>query len=446
VHDKHDCDVAIVGGGVSGIAAAYTLSKAGLDVVVYEKDADVGGRARTLLVEGKPVDIGAQFLSSFYTETLKLIAEVGLASALRSRSQWAYIARDQIEYPIWPLSPLLRGHALTWTNKLNLGSLAVPLMRHWGSLDIARLWRSATLDTQSAQQFLVSKVGEQNVRLFVAPLLRGLLFWDTDTTSAPVVLSMLKAFATGRGTFRLDGGVGSLSTALAKTLTVHRESEVKKVSPLNTGVRLEAIIGGSEQTISARSVICATTASTASRLFQWIRDSRVDFLDSITYSQTVMLFFEAPIDAEDYPSGAIVFPVPDVPDLSSINPSYAALEDMGKRNELRPITISLSSIGAQKHAHLPDAELEEKVLALVTKAIGSKSWTNRARLLHIQRWSEAIPRFNVGHLRRLSAVQRQFGAVNGVAFAGDYIGGPYIDGAVRSGLRAAKDVLMHMGH
>ena len=33
-----ECDVTIVGGGLTGISCAYLLSKAGLDVVLLEKD------------------------------------------------------------------------------------------------------------------------------------------------------------------------------------------------------------------------------------------------------------------------------------------------------------------------------------------------------------------------------------------------------------------------
>jgi len=50
--------VAVVGAGVSGLVAAYTLARAGVHVVVYEKETYLGGHARTFSVDGIDMDLG----------------------------------------------------------------------------------------------------------------------------------------------------------------------------------------------------------------------------------------------------------------------------------------------------------------------------------------------------------------------------------------------------
>ena len=50
--------VAVVGAGISGLAAAYELSKSGADVVLYEKEPYLGGHARTVNVDGVDIDLG----------------------------------------------------------------------------------------------------------------------------------------------------------------------------------------------------------------------------------------------------------------------------------------------------------------------------------------------------------------------------------------------------
>jgi len=50
--------VAVVGAGLGGIVAAYTLARAGVEVVVYEKENDLGGHARTFSVNGIDMDLG----------------------------------------------------------------------------------------------------------------------------------------------------------------------------------------------------------------------------------------------------------------------------------------------------------------------------------------------------------------------------------------------------
>ncbi|KAL0380525.1 UNVERIFIED_CONTAM: hypothetical protein Sangu_0116800, partial [Sesamum angustifolium] len=50
--------LAVVGGGVSGLTAAYILAKDGAEVVVYEKEDTLGGQAKTVTVDGTPLDLG----------------------------------------------------------------------------------------------------------------------------------------------------------------------------------------------------------------------------------------------------------------------------------------------------------------------------------------------------------------------------------------------------
>ncbi|KAG6431260.1 hypothetical protein SASPL_109338 [Salvia splendens] len=50
--------VAVIGGGVSGMAAAYVLAKEGVEVVVYEKQMSLGGQAKTATIDGTHLDLG----------------------------------------------------------------------------------------------------------------------------------------------------------------------------------------------------------------------------------------------------------------------------------------------------------------------------------------------------------------------------------------------------
>lgn len=50
--------VAVVGGGVSGLVAAYVAAEGGLEVVLYEKEGYLGGHAKTIAVDGTSLDLG----------------------------------------------------------------------------------------------------------------------------------------------------------------------------------------------------------------------------------------------------------------------------------------------------------------------------------------------------------------------------------------------------
>ncbi|KAL0284761.1 UNVERIFIED_CONTAM: Tuberculostearic acid methyltransferase UfaA1 [Sesamum calycinum] len=71
--------VAVVGGGVSGLAAAYVLAKDGVEVVVYEKEDALGGRAKTVDIGGTLLDLGFTVYSRvMHPETTELLENLGV--------------------------------------------------------------------------------------------------------------------------------------------------------------------------------------------------------------------------------------------------------------------------------------------------------------------------------------------------------------------------------
>lgn len=80
-----DRDVAIVGAGPSGLAAATELRKAGLSVAVLEARDRVGGRTWTNTIDGASLEIGGQWVSPDQESLIALIGELGLETFDRYR-------------------------------------------------------------------------------------------------------------------------------------------------------------------------------------------------------------------------------------------------------------------------------------------------------------------------------------------------------------------------
>jgi monoamine oxidase len=74
-HDDRDCDVAIIGAGAAGLAAARLLTQQGLSVVVIEARDRVGGRLLTVHPSGSPIpiELGAAFIHGWPPETMALV-------------------------------------------------------------------------------------------------------------------------------------------------------------------------------------------------------------------------------------------------------------------------------------------------------------------------------------------------------------------------------------
>ena len=85
-------DVAIIGGGYAGMAAAVALAARGLPVSVFESARQLGGRARGVLHNGTMLDNGQHLLLGCYRQTLRMIEQVG-----------GNIEKDFLRLPLQPI-------------------------------------------------------------------------------------------------------------------------------------------------------------------------------------------------------------------------------------------------------------------------------------------------------------------------------------------------------
>ncbi|MEV8436854.1 FAD-dependent oxidoreductase [Actinosynnema sp. NPDC051121] len=441
-------DVAVVGGGVSGLAAAHRLAHRGHSVLVLEREPDLGGRIKTIEVAEHHLDLGAQFVTDFYANFLELARSLGLRDRLVRRSQTAYVVRDGVEHAVWPIKHFRRTAGVSRHGKLRMLRLLPSMLAHWTALDVANLTKCAHLDVTSADRYLRRTVGEEDAKFFFRPILSGLLYWEAETTSYSVVLAVLKAFAGNGGTYRMPCGLRDFTDRLGAAARVRTGATVEAVArSSDSGYDVTYTHAGASCAISARSVLYAVPATEVSGLLP--RHGGVDraFFERVSYSRTAILTYQLSGDPVGYPRGAILFPKPDVPDIASVNPLYDYVDGpAGAGRDRQPlVNVCLSDDGFASHHALDDDELSAVVIQRLATAAPDQRWTADAKLVHVQRWPLALPRFDVGHVRAVSAFLSALPPTSTVDFCGDYLGGPYLDGAITSGLRAADRLSRALG-
>jgi squalene-associated FAD-dependent desaturase len=134
--------VAVVGGGLAGLAAAWDIARAGVEAVVLERKSSPGGRAGSAIDEetGEPVDTGQHIFMGCYRSTLDWFAALGTRPSIRFQSGLAVpflqeggtvvsLRAAPLPAPFHLLAGLLRLPGLTFREKirvLRLGRVLVP--------------------------------------------------------------------------------------------------------------------------------------------------------------------------------------------------------------------------------------------------------------------------------------------------------------------------------
>src|SRR5258705_11291990 len=87
---QNDADVLIIGAGIAGLAAAYEVSRAGINVIVLEARARIGGRIYTLHDESSPlpIELGAEFIHGRPPETLAITELAHLSTPQVPNRHW----------------------------------------------------------------------------------------------------------------------------------------------------------------------------------------------------------------------------------------------------------------------------------------------------------------------------------------------------------------------
>jgi protoporphyrinogen/coproporphyrinogen III oxidase len=428
--------VVVIGAGVAGLAAARYLTKGGIRVTVLERNPYVGGRAYTEIRDGFAIDTGAGFLANFYTHTLQFIHELGLADEIVQIRDGGVLFADGRSHQ------MRRGlNRLSLRSRAALCKVLYPIIRHWREIDIHSFHDAHRLDVCSVAEYAERRLNRELLEDLFQPLLSSLFFWTPEQTSQAMLFLLLKA-GLGMHRFTLRHGLGQLPEAMAGGLNVIKNIEVHSVTSSQSGgyVVLAREVG-QDRHLVADGIVCAVPATAVTRLFTDLSACQHAFFQPISYSSTVIT--------------AIGLARRIAPNIGSLlvsrrDAGFECLTSATSHAAKNPAQvpggcdlIKLSSSGIASGALL-DQEDEVVRGRLVTDLQEAGLTYDRSRdelFYRVYRWPQALPLFDVGHFRRLKTFAGGEIESGTVVFAGDYLGGPFIEGAVTSGLDAGHRLL-----
>jgi oxygen-dependent protoporphyrinogen oxidase len=433
--------VAVIGGGIAGLASAWELQKAGVSVELFERDADVGGRMSTRTKDGLDFDLGANFLIRAYQSVNALAEELGIPR--RQASPVAHIVyRGGHPYSMnfSSIRSIFRMGALDLPSRFRFLAFVLRVRSAHQDLDFFDLGRAPDeLNPEDAYSYARREVGRQFADYILDSFNSCMMFSRSTETSAAAFLALFSMMANPDCDFSVlyaEGDMRAIPEALAARLVVHRACPVVSLETRNGAWQVET--AGSRSTFDR--VVLATTPRAALSILKDGPGPHRDLLARTRYAATINVSFRVPKETLGHTH---CFYVPYVENRVISEFTNEALKGDHTTHE----GASLVNVGLHEEAALQLMnETDQRIFEIVRTELLALNADLRAvadRLLayDLQRWPEAIPKYDGVQISRVKEFLREGQGQHGLYLCGDYLNAPWLEGATRSGQKAARQLI-----
>ena len=452
-------DVAVLGGGIAGLTAAWQLKQLGLDVALLESAPQAGGNIRTFEHEGFRLETGPYSFLGTYEYMWRLVDELGIIDRVEPSSAAAdnrYIYRDGRLLPL-PLSPgaFIATRLLSLGGKLRL--MAEPFVRGGAKPD------------DTAWEFFVRRFGLEAATYIMGPFVSGIYAGDARLLGARAAFPKFHGFEAESGSmirgafkymlakrrnrggmkkhrmkgslFSFYGGLGAITSELAARLN----------GRITTGVRVESVAyqegaytisspGGQWRT---RAVVSAVPPPVAAAILGGMVPGMAASLQAIPMSPVTLAHWSQPDEQHVAPAG-FGFLMPRLYPLRVLGTVFAS-QLFSSRAPAGQALFSSFYGGMTDPDVMRLSDNDMRALLLREHEEVFKTALRPPQMLKILRYPGAIPQLLPDHPERMAAIREQLGLFPGLFLAGNYLTGVGVEHAVASGYLAAHEVASFLG-
>ncbi|MDR9419575.1 protoporphyrinogen oxidase [Gracilimonas sp.] len=435
-------EVLVLGGGISGLATAWNLHKAGIPFKLIEKQVSMGGVISSKIIDDTIIDFGPNSLRDRDGSIRKLAKEVGLKDEIIDISEafkTRFIIRNRELQALKPsLSTLLTTDVISGKGKLR--ALAEPFIP------------KGIAEDESVGSFLERRIGKEAVEYLVDPVFSGIYAGDIYKISKKEILPTLaekeqKFGSIVMGVLRskkeksdikpmvltFKKGIQQLTEAIVGKISDRvLNEEVISIRALEQGFEVETSNG----IIQAERVISCLPAHSLSVVLDGFDTALSNTLESIDYVpmlSTQVIFNKKDVEL---PQSGFGFLIPRNENIRLLGAIWKSsiFPELSSDDKLH---FTLMTGGAHDRDIINEniQQVEEEVLAEFSELMNI---TPKPAWMESKLWHQAIPQFHVGY-QSVRKVLKRMQAEN----PGFYIGGNYRWGVSVPDCVGGAEVLVH---
>jgi oxygen-dependent protoporphyrinogen oxidase len=466
--------IGIIGGGISGLAAAYELARGSegrSEFVLFEAAARLGGIVDTVREAGFTIEGGPDSWIADKPWARELARELGLDGEIICSNDLlkrTYIAANGGLTPMpdgmrmmvptrW--EPLLHSPLFTWEAKLAY----VREPRRAAELRDASLAARGPDADESVAEFVRRHFGPEVAEKIAGPLLSGIVGGDIGRLSARAALAHFVQMEAQHGSLiaalqqtdragtsfsTLVRGLGSLIDAISARIPA---SAIRLSAPVTAvsfdGEHWTVHWNGNSERFSA--VLLATSLDATRILLRSIGREAATMAASllpIEASSAVLaaLCFEAPAKERLRIPRGFGFLVPQRGSLESSNDRLLACTFVDQKFAHRApegavqLRAFFGGSSAESLLGRSDSHIAETALRRLSAVLGRLP---DPQLAVVRRWPRSLPQYEVGHLSRMAALEHNIGQLSGIALLGNAYRGVGLPDLIRDARAAARKLI-----
>ena len=448
--------VAVIGGGISGLACAYRLQQMRVSFTLLEGADQVGGLIGTVSRDGFLFETGPQSFQG--TDVLLSLArEVGIEGDLCNADPKAprYVLRHGRLLKV-PMSP----QAVVTSSLVSAGA-------RWKMVSEPLRRTKPPSEEETVAAFVRRKFGHEILEYLVAPFVSGVYAGDPEKLSLRAAFPSLEEWEREYGSVlrgamksrspREKGppplcsfrqGMAALTQAIARNLkesvqTGAHVGGLGRAEAPGGSYRIQINRNGKDETMSAGAVVLATPAYTASCIIASMSASLAETLSGIAYAPVAVI-------AAGYYAKQIVQPLEGFGFLVPRSEKYHTLGTVWNSSlfpgRARQGTFTITSFAGG--ATDPDiVEKSDDEIAAIVQDENAKIIGITGPPIHSAVWKhpKALPQYNLGHGHIVGAIRDAEQKNPGLFFSGNYLEGPSLGKCVDHGFKTAEAVRNYLG-